>query len=184
ATVHAEFMPYKRDAKQAPHWAVPGTPGLAHRIGGLEKDALTGNVSYDAANHEKMVRTRAEKVRRVADGYPKIEPYFDTEGDVLVIGWGGTYGAITHAVTEARATGLRVGHVHLRHIFPLPNDLLQVASRYRNILIPELNLGQLRVHLRGQIGLESVGFNKIQGKPFHVAEIRSAIESLARRNQT
>ena len=180
ATDPAGFMPYKRDEKLARPWAVPGTPGLEHRIGGLEKDALTGNVSYDAANHEKMVRTRAEKVRRVADGFPKTEPYFDPEGEVLVIGWGGTYGSITQAVIEARQDGLKVGHVHLRHIFPIPNDLLDVAGRYKKVLIPELNMGQLRLHLRGQIGLEAVGLNKIQGKPFHVAEVRSAIEALAR----
>ena len=177
----AGFMPYKRDEKLARPWAVPGTPGLEHRIGGLEKDALTGNVSYDAENHEKMVRTRAEKVRRVADRYPKTEPYYDPEGDVLVIGWGGTYGSITQAVIEARSTGLRVGHVHLRHLFPLPNDLTDVVARYRTVLIPELNTGQLRLHLRGQLGIEGMGLNKVQGKPFHVAEVRSAIESLARR---
>jgi 2-oxoglutarate ferredoxin oxidoreductase subunit alpha len=182
ATDPAGFFPYKRDEKLARLWAVPGTPGLEHRIGGLEKDALTGNVSYDAQNHEKMVRTRAEKIRRVADHIPATKPYFDDEGDVLVIGWGGTYGSITQAVIEVRATGLRVGHVHLRYIFPLPNDLSEVAARYRNILIPELNTGQLRLHLRGQIGLEAIGLNKIQGKPFHVAEVRAAIESLGRRS--
>jgi 2-oxoglutarate ferredoxin oxidoreductase subunit alpha len=178
----AGFHPYKRDEKLARSWAVPGTPGLEHRIGGLEKDALTGNISYDPLNHEKMVRTRAEKVRRVADSIPKTEPYFDPKGDVLVIGWGGTYGSITQAVMEARGTGLKVGHVHLRHIFPLPSDLTEAAARYRHVLVPELNMGQLRLHLRGQIGLESIGLNKIQGKPFHVAEVRSAIESLARRS--
>ena len=181
ATDPAGFMPYKRDEKLARPWAIPGTPGLEHRIGGLEKDALTGNISYDAQNHEKMVRTRAEKVRRIADRLEPTEPFFDPAGDVLVIGWGGTYGSITQAVIEARQTGLRVGHVHLRHVFPLPNDLTDIAARYRNVLVPELNMGQLRFHLRGQLGLESVGLNKIQGKPFHVAEVRSAIESLARR---
>ena len=179
----AGFMPYKRDEKLARPWVVPGTPGLEHRIGGLEKDSLTGNISYDALNHEKMVRTRAEKVRRIADRFEPTEPYFDPEGDVLVIGWGGTYGSITQAVLDARQTGLRVGHLHLRHILPLPNDLTDVVSRYRSVLIPELNTGQLRLHLRGQLGIESVGLNKIQGKPFHVAEIRSAIESLARHSQ-
>ncbi|TMA43675.1 MAG: 2-oxoacid:acceptor oxidoreductase subunit alpha [Deltaproteobacteria bacterium] len=178
----AGFLPYKRDEKLARPWAIPGTPGLEHRIGGLEKDALTGNISYDAQNHEKMVRTRAEKVRRIADRIDPTEPYFDPDGDVLVIGWGGTYGSITQAVIEARQQGLRVGHVHLRHIFPLPNDLTDVVSRYRNVLVPELNTGQLRLHMRGQLGIESIGLNKIQGKPFHVAEVRSAIESLARRN--
>jgi 2-oxoglutarate ferredoxin oxidoreductase subunit alpha len=156
---------------------------MEHRIGGLEKDALTGNVSYDPLNHEKMVRTRAEKVRRIADRFDPTEPYFDAEGEVLVIGWGGTYGSITQAVIESRQAGIRVGHVHLRHIFPLPNDLTDVVARYRKVLIPELNMGQLRLHLRGQLGIEALGLNKIQGKPFHVAEIRSAIESLARRSQ-
>ncbi len=183
ATDPAGFMPYKRDEKLARPWAVPGTPGLEHRIGGLEKDALTGNVSYDAINHEKMVRTRAEKVRRIADHFDATEPYFDPSGDVLVIGWGGTFGAITQAVIDARQHGLKVGHVHLRHIFPLPNDLTDVVARYRAVLIPELNTGQLRFHLRGQLGIEGVGLNKIQGKPFHVAEIVSAIETLARRSQ-
>src|SRR2546425_231765 len=181
ATDPAGFMPYKRDEKLARPWAIPGTPGLEHRIGGLEKDALTGNISYDAHNHEKMVRTRAEKVRRIADRLDPTEPFFDPEGEVLVIGWGGTYGSITQAVIEARQGGLKVGHVHLRHVFPLPNDLTDVATRYRTVLVPELNMGQLRLHIRGQLGLESVGLNKIQGKPFHVAEICSTIESLARR---
>ena len=179
----AGFMPYKRDEKMARPWVVPGTPGLEHRIGGLEKDSLTGNISYDAHNHEKMVRTRAEKVRRIADRFEPTEPYFDPEGDVLVIAWGGTYGSITQAVLDARQTGIRVGHVHLRHILPLPNDLTDLVGRYRSVLIPELNTGQLRFHLRGQLGIESIGLNKIQGKPFHVSEVRSAIESLARRSQ-
>jgi 2-oxoglutarate ferredoxin oxidoreductase subunit alpha len=178
----AGFMPYKRDEKLARPWAIPGTPGLEHRIGGLEKDALTGNVSYDALNHEKMVRTRAEKVRRIADGFPKTRPAFDQEGEVLVIGWGGTYGSITQAVMDARAGGLRVGHVHLRHLFPLPNDLLEVVGKFEKVLIPELNLGQLRLHLRGQLGIEAIGLNKVQGKPFHVAEVLAAIQSLAKRS--
>ena len=178
-----EFMPYRRDEKLARPWVVPGTPGLEHRIGGLEKDSLTGNISYDAQNHEKMVRTRAEKLQRIADRFDPTEPYYDPEGEVLVIGWGGTYGSITQAVIDARQSGLRVGHVHLRHVFPLPNDLPEIVARYRAVLIPELNTGQLRLHLRGQLGIESVGLNKIQGKPFHVAEVRSAIESLARRSQ-
>src|SRR5216684_1668613 len=176
------FHPYDRDPETlARPWAVPGTKGLEHRLGGLEKDALTGNVSYDAQNHEKMVRTRAEKVQRVARTYPPTEVAGDPEGDVLVISWGGTYGSVTQALLDARAAGVRVGHVHLRYIFPLPPDLLEIAARYRKVLVPELNLGQLRLHLRGQLGLETVGLNKVQGKPFHVAEVRSAIEKLAPR---
>jgi 2-oxoglutarate ferredoxin oxidoreductase subunit alpha len=180
-TEPAGFQPYSRDPETlARPWAVPGTKGLEHRVGGLEKDALTGNVSYDPLNHEKMVRTRAEKVQRVARSYPKLVATGDHDGDVLVVSWGGTYGSVTQAVIDARAAGCRVGHVHLRHLFPLPLDLLDVVARYRRVLIPELNLGQLRLHLRGQLGIESVGLNKVQGKPFHVAEVRSAIESLSR----
>ncbi|MFL5363588.1 MAG: 2-oxoacid:acceptor oxidoreductase subunit alpha [Myxococcales bacterium] len=175
------FQPYSRDPETlARPWAVPGTKGLEHRVGGLEKDSLTGNVSYDPLNHEKMIRTRAEKVNRIARTYPKLVPAGDPEGDVAVLSWGGTYGSVTQAVIDARAAGIRVGHIHLRHIFPLPVDLPDVLSRYRRILLPELNMGQLRLHIRGQLGIESIGLNKIQGKPFHVAEVRSAIEALAR----
>src|SRR5438105_2849437 len=119
------FQPYDRDPETlARQWAVPGTKGLEHRVGGLEKDALTGNVSYDAQNHEKMVRTRAEKVQRVARTYPPTEVAGDPDGDVLVISWGGTYGSVTQALIDARAAGMRGGHVHLRYINPLPLDLL------------------------------------------------------------
>ncbi|TMA15039.1 MAG: 2-oxoglutarate ferredoxin oxidoreductase subunit alpha, partial [Deltaproteobacteria bacterium] len=175
------FQPYSRDPETlARPWAVPGTKGLEHRVGGLEKDSLTGNVSYDPLNHEKMTRTRAEKVNRIARTYPKLVPAGDPDGEVGVLSWGGTYGSVTQAVIDARASGIRVGHIHLRHIFPLPLDLPEVLSRYRRILLPELNLGQLRLHVRGQLGIETIGLNKIQGKPFHVAEVRSAIEALAR----
>jgi 2-oxoglutarate ferredoxin oxidoreductase subunit alpha len=176
------FQPYDRDPETlARPWAIPGTKGLEHRVGGLEKDALTGNVSYDAQNHEKMTRTRAEKVQRVARTYPPTEVAGDPDGDVLVISWGGTYGSVTQALIDARASGARVGHVHLRYIHPLPLDLLDIAARYRKVLVPELNLGQLRLHLRGQLGMETIGLNKVQGKPFHVAEVRGAIEKLAPR---
>ncbi|GAC1344134.1 MAG: 2-oxoacid:acceptor oxidoreductase subunit alpha [Myxococcales bacterium] len=176
------FFPYSRDPETlARAWAVPGTPGLEHRVGGLEKDFTSGNISYDAANHERMVRVRAEKVRRIADRLPPTEVTGDVEGQVLVISWGGTYGAVTQAVQEARLAGVRAGHAHLRWIQPLPNDLLAISARYGKVLVPELNLGQLRLHLRGQLGLESEGLNKVQGKPFHVVEVRRAIEALARR---
>jgi 2-oxoglutarate ferredoxin oxidoreductase subunit alpha len=179
ATDPAGFSPYARDEKLARPWAIPGTPGLEHRVGGLEKDYVTGNVSYDPQNHERMTLVRAEKVARIADHYPPLQVAGDPEGEVLVISWGGTFGSVTQGMMEARAAGLRVGHVHLRHIFPLPHGLPEIAARYRSVLIPELNLGQLRVHLRGQLGIESTGLNKVQGKPFHVAEVRAAIEALA-----
>src|SRR3989440_3862075 len=133
------FQPYSRDPETlARPWAIPGTKGLEHRVGGLEKDSLTGNVSYDPMNHEKMIRTRAEKVNRVARTYPKLVAAGDPDGEVAVLSWGGTYGSVTQAVIDARAAGIRVGHVHLRHIFPLPVDLPDVLSRYRRILLPEL----------------------------------------------
>ena len=182
ATDPATFKPYARDENLARPWAIPGTKGLEHRVGGLEKDFVTGNVSYDPQNHEKMVRIRAEKVARIADKYPPLHVDGDQGGDVLVISWGGTYGSVAQGMIEARKTGIRAGHLHLRHVFPLPNGLVELASRYRGVLVPELNLGQMRLHLRGQLGIESVGLNKIQGKPFHVVEICSAIESLARRS--
>ena len=181
ATDPATFKPYARDEKLARPWAMPGTRGLEHRVGGLEKGFVTGNVSYDPENHEKMVRVRAEKVARIADRYAPLKVDGDPDGEVLVISWGGTYGTVAQGVIEARKGGVRTGHLHLRHLFPLPNGLCELVARYRAVLVPELNLGQLRLHLRGQLGIESVGLNKVQGKPFHVAEIRSAVESLARR---
>jgi len=173
------FQPYSRDpVTLARPWVKPGTPGLEHRVGGLEKDSLTGNISYDPQNHELMVRTRADKVQRIANSLPPTEVHGDPDGEVLVIGWGSTYGAITQALLDIRPGGHRVGHVHLRNLWPLPNDLMSITTRYRKVLIPEMNTGQLRIHLRGQLGLESVGLNKIQGKPFHVAEVKAAIEAL------
>ena len=177
------FSAYARDPQTlARPWAVPGTKDLEHRVGGLEKDYATGNISYDALNHEKMTRTRAEKVQRIADRLPPTQIFGDAAGEVLVISWGGTYGSVTQAVIEARAGGARVGHVHLRWIMPLPKDLLSITRNYRSVLVPELNLGQLRLHLRGQLGIESIGLNKLQGKPFHVAEVRAAIDVLARKS--
>ena len=179
----ANFHPYQRDPKTlARPWVKPGTAGLEHRVGGLEKDSLTGNISYDPANHDKMVRTRAEKVLRIADSLPPSAVFGDGDGEVLVIGWGSTYGSITQAVIESRAAGLRVGHLHLRHLWPLPKDLLSITSHYRKVLVPEMNLGQLRLHLRGQLGLETVGLSKVQGRPFFVSEIQAAIESLAKKS--
>ena len=175
------FHPYQRDPRTLGRaWAVPGTPGLEHRIGGLEKDAITGNISYDAINHERMTHTRAEKVQRIANDYPPSEVFGPREGEVLVISWGGTYGSIHQAVREAQAAGVKAAHLHLRYLWPLPLDLKGITERYRKVLIPELNLGQLRVHLRGQLGIESQGMNKVQGKPFHVSEVKLRIEALAR----
>jgi 2-oxoglutarate/2-oxoacid ferredoxin oxidoreductase subunit alpha len=177
STIAEGFAPYARDPETlARAWAVPGTAGLEHRVGGLEKDFLTGDISYDGPNHHKMVAIRAEKVARVARTYPPTEVFGDPSGEVLVIGWGGTYGSLRQGVIEAREGGRRVGFVHLRHIYPLPADLLAIAQRYRRVLVPELNLGQLGKHLRAQLGLESESLCKVEGKPLRVLEIVKAIE--------
>ena len=171
------FKPYDRDEKLARPWAVPGTPGLEHRIGGLEKQNLTGNISYDPVNHDSMVRLRAEKVRRIADRLPPTEVFGDPDGQVLVIGWGGTFGALRAGVEKVRALGHRVGHVHLRHLNPLPNDLGDILGRYTQVLVPELNLGQLSMVLRARYLVDVQGLNKVQGKPFKESEIVRAILS-------
>ena len=171
------FKVYERDPKtMARAWVRPGTPGLEHRIGGIEKDQLTGNVSYDPLNHEAMVHTRQAKVDRIAQDYPPTEIIGDKTGDVLVLGWGSTFGAITQAVTELRAKGKKVSQVHLRHLNPLPTDLGQVLKGFKRVVIPEMNLGQLRMLIRAKYLVDAAGINKVQGKPFKVAELVSRIQ--------
>jgi 2-oxoglutarate ferredoxin oxidoreductase subunit alpha len=172
------FLPYKRDERLVRQWAVPGTPGLEHRIGGLEKEDVTGNVSYDPANHEKMVRIRAQKIANIANDIPELTVNGPERGDVLVIGWGGTYGSILTAVQRAQRKGLRVASAHLRYLNPLPRNTLEVLKRYKKVLVPELNAGQLRLLLRGFFLVDAVGLNKIQGKPFLVSEIEEKIAEL------
>jgi 2-oxoglutarate ferredoxin oxidoreductase subunit alpha len=174
-----QYLPYARDQKTlARPWAVPGTAGLEHRIGGLEKTDGAGNVSYDAENHEHMVRIRAEKVARVAVEIPPLEVFGEQRGELVVVGWGGTYGAIHGAVRRAVELGLSVGQVHLRHLNPLPPDLPDVLERFGTVLVPELNTGQLRLLLRNECLRDVIGMNKIQGKPFGVEEILARIEGL------
>jgi 2-oxoglutarate ferredoxin oxidoreductase subunit alpha len=169
------FQPYTRDpATLARPWAVPGTPGLEHRIGGLEKEDITGNVSYDPANHQHMCETRAAKVNRIQDIIPPIQVHGDQEG-TLVLGWGSTYGAIHTAVNQARTAGQKVGHVHLRYINPFPKDLGETLARYDNILCPELNLGQLSMLVRAKYLVDIIPLSKIQGQPFRVSEIAKAL---------
>jgi 2-oxoglutarate ferredoxin oxidoreductase subunit alpha len=173
------FEPYARDPRTlARPWAIPGTPGLEHRVGGLEKQDGSGNVSYDPLNHEKMVRLRAEKVEAVAADVPDAAPVGDPEGDVLVVGWGSTHGAITAALAAVRREGHRVGHVHLRHLNPLPANLGEVLTRYRQVLVPELNMGQLSWVLRAKYLVETVSYCKVQGKPFKHAELKARIEEM------
>ena len=173
------FLPYVRDeATLARPWALPGTAGLEHRIGGIEKDARTGGVSYDPANHQLMTDVRAEKVRRVARSIGPVVVEGDPEGDVLVVGWGGTYGAITAAVERARAGGLRVGHLHLRWLNPFPDGLADALGRFRRVLVPELNAGQLVRLLRAEFLVDARSLSKVQGLPFKAREIEAAIRGL------
>tara|TARA_B110000116_G_scaffold266290_1_gene276779 strand:- start:792 stop:1547 length:756 start_codon:yes stop_codon:yes gene_type:complete len=170
------FKPYDRDAKTlARPWAVPGVPGLEHRIGGIETEDGTGNVSYDPDNHENMVRLRAKKVEVVANDISDIIPYGDDSGDILVVGWGSTFGAIRSAVDRARDNGLSVSHVQLRYINPFPKNLGDVLLKFEKVIVPELNMGQLNSILRSKFLVNSVGLNKIKGKPFTIDEVYSEI---------
>jgi 2-oxoglutarate/2-oxoacid ferredoxin oxidoreductase subunit alpha len=174
------FAPYSRDeVTLARPWVVPGTPGLEHRIGGIEKQHITGNISYDPQNHEKMVKLRAEKIRRVADTLLPTEVYGDADG-VLVVGWGSTFGAIRMATQQCRERGIRVGQIHLRHINPLPNDLGALLRRYDKVLVPELNLGQLAHILRATYLVDAQPLTKVQGLPFLTREIVEGIERASR----
>ncbi|MEE9212950.1 MAG: 2-oxoacid:acceptor oxidoreductase subunit alpha [Phycisphaeraceae bacterium] len=170
------FEVYARDEKLARPWAIPGTPGLEHRIGGLEKEHITGNVCYDPDNHQLMTELRHKKVEKVADDIPPIEPYGDRSGQLLVLGWGGTYGSIVTAVDNARDAGKSVSAVHLRHLNPMPRNLGDVLSRFNKVLIPELNTGQLRMVVRARYLVDAKGLNKVQGKPFLIEEIEQAID--------
>jgi len=171
------FFPYLRDEKTlARPWAIPGTIGLEHRIGGLEKQDITGNVSYDPENHQKMVLLRAEKVARIANDIPDLEVFGDREGEVLVVGWGGTYGALTAAVEEARARNLPVSSIHLRYLNPFPKNLGDILARFEKILVPELNLGQLAMLLRAKFLVPAISYSKVKGKPFKISEIIDKIE--------
>jgi 2-oxoglutarate/2-oxoacid ferredoxin oxidoreductase subunit alpha len=169
------FLPYLRDDNLARPWAIPGTPGLEHRIGGLEKEHLTGAVCYDPANHELMSKLRADKIARIADSLPPTEIFGDPEGELLVVGWGCTTGAIQAAVARMRARGHNIGHVQLRHLNPFPKDLGDILKRYKRVLVPELNLGQLVKLLRAQYLVDARSYPKIQGKPFKETEIIAAI---------
>lgn len=174
-----KFMPYQRDEKLVRPWAVPGTPGLEHRIGGLEKEDITGNVSYDADNHQHMVKTREAKVNRIADYIPlqTLDSGPET-GDVLVLGWGSTYGAIKSAVAELQAQGKSVAHAHLRHMRPFPKNLGDILKSYKKVLIPEINNGQLIKIIRDQFLINAVGYNKIKGVPITRTELATAISEL------
>ncbi|MFZ0819882.1 MAG: 2-oxoacid:acceptor oxidoreductase subunit alpha [Candidatus Acidiferrales bacterium] len=179
ATDPEGFHPYKRNPETlARPWAIPGTKGLEHRIGGIEKQDVSGNINYEPLNHEKMVRLRAAKVEAVAQEVPDVVPAGDPDGDLCIVAWGSTYGPITAALAPQRERGYRIGHVHLRYLNPLPRNLGEVLQRYRRVLVPEMNMGQLLWMLRAKYLVDAEGYNKIQGRPFKQAEIEGKIEEI------
>jgi 2-oxoglutarate ferredoxin oxidoreductase subunit alpha len=177
ATNPEGFMPYTRDAETLSRpWAIPGTKGLEHRIGGLSSENLTGNVSYSPANNELMVRTRARKIAGIAREIPPTEIFGDPAGgDLVVLGWGSTYGPIREAVKHVREKGKKVSHIHLRYLNPLPRDLADALRRFKQVMIAEMNMGQLLKMVRADYLIDAFGFNKIQGRPFKVSEIENRI---------
>jgi len=172
------FLPYSRNENLARPWAIPGTPGLMHRVGGLEKQDGTGDVSYDEDNHQYMVDTRAKKVEMVAESIGPVEVFGKSKG-TLVLSWGGTYGSCRTAVKESIDDGLDVGHVHLRWINPFPKNLESVMRSYDRVLIPELNTGQLQLLIKSKYLTDAIGFNKVKGKPFKVSELVAEIKRVA-----
>lgn len=172
------YVTYKRDPETlARKQAIPGQVGLEHRIGGLEKNE-EGSVSYDSENHEKMCELRRDKVQRIADSLPPCEVQGKKSGKLLLLGWGGTYGAIMSATTELQSEGLDVSSLHLRHLNPLPNDLEKILKSFDRVLVPELNHGQLLMLIRSRYLVDAIGFNKMQGKPFTVKEIKAKVNEL------
>ncbi len=179
-----DFLPYSRDGHNARPWVKPGTPGLEHRIGGLEKEHLTGNISYDPENHEFMVKMRAAKVMGVRDSIPTPQVFGPERGDLLVLGWGSTAGTIHGAVDKLNEQGVRVARMHLRHVWPLPHGLDDIFGRYSTILVPEMNLGQMVRVLRSEYpGYNFVSYPKVQGQPFYVHEIIHKVRSLMEKSR-
>jgi 2-oxoglutarate ferredoxin oxidoreductase subunit alpha len=178
AVSNEPFMPYARNDRLARPWALPGTPGLMHRVGGLEKQDITGNVNYEPENHQHMVNIRAAKVAGIVRDIAPLEVDGPQSGKLLVLSWGGTYGACATAVHESQRKSSSVAHAHLRHLNPFPGNLGDVLKRYEKVLIPELNLGQLRLLIRAQFLVDAVGYNKVQGKPFTVSELIHKIETM------
>jgi len=177
-TERAGFHPYDRDPDTlARPWALPGTAGLEHRIGGLEKADITGNVSYDPDNHHRMQLLRQAKIAGIARDIPELTVFGPERGELLVLGWGSTYGSIRSAVERLQADGRSVAHAHLRYLNPFPRNLGDVIRRYDRVLIPEINLGQLSMLVRAQFLVDAIGYNRVRGKPFRIAEIVTAAEA-------
>ena len=171
-----QFLPYKRDADTlARDWAIPGTAGLEHRIGGLEKADVTGNVNYEPENHNHMVKLRQEKIDVIADFIPELEIYGEGKGELLILGWGGTYGAIRAAVEKANKNKIPVSQIHLTHINPLPKNLAELLIKFNKVMIPEINLGQLSTMIRSKYLIDTLDFNRVSGKPFTTSDIYNKI---------
>jgi 2-oxoglutarate ferredoxin oxidoreductase subunit alpha len=171
------FLPYARNERLGRPWAIPGTSGLMHRIGGLEKEDGTGNVSYDPANHQKMTDIRQKKIDLIADDVPELEVEGPESGDMLVLSWGGTYGACVTSTRNMRAEGHSVSHAHLRYLNPFPRNLGDVLKRFKKVVIPELNMGQLAALIRAKYLVDAAKVNKVQGKPFTVNELVKAFKA-------
>lgn len=173
------FFPYLRDPSTlARPWVRPGTPGLEHRIGGLEKEETTGSVSYDPVNHERMVQLRQQKIENIANFIPEAEIFGEEDGDVLIVGWGGTYGSLRAATTRLQREGKKVSHLHIRYLNPLPKNVGPAIKRFKHVLVAELNLGQLCMLLRARFLVDAHGLNKVQGQPFKVSEIMARVNEL------
>lgn len=176
---HEPFLSYKRDPEtMARPWAIPGTPGLEHRIGGLSKAPVTGNVSYNPLHHEQMVRDRADKIARLAEVIPEQDVFGPASGELLLVSWGGTFGSVRSAVAQAQRRGLSVAHAHLRYLNPFPRNLRDILGRYRQVVVPELNGGQLAFLLRGRFVLDIQSYTKVHGRPFTIGEISRKIEQM------
>jgi 2-oxoglutarate/2-oxoacid ferredoxin oxidoreductase subunit alpha len=173
-----KFLPYRRDELLARPWAIPGTPGLEHRIGGIEKQDVTGNINYEPANHQHMTNTRAKKIENIAQTIPDLAVEGPADAELLVIGWGGTYGSIATAVQRAQRKGLKVAQAHLRYLNPMPKNTGDVLKKFKKILVPELNAGQLCWLLRAKYLAPAESLSKVQGKPFLVSEIETVIEKM------
>ncbi|MCK5468243.1 MAG: 2-oxoglutarate ferredoxin oxidoreductase subunit alpha, partial [Cyclobacteriaceae bacterium] len=173
------FAPYTRNPETlARMWAIPGMQGMEHRIGGLEKQDITGTVNQDPDNHQRMVEIRQEKIDRIVNDIPNLEVMGDPDADLLLIGWGSSYGAIKSAVDEKITEGFKVAFVHLKHMNPFPSNLGEIVAKYDTILVPEMNLGQLRTILHSNFFKPMLGLNKVQGQPFKSSEVKSKIDEI------
>jgi 2-oxoglutarate ferredoxin oxidoreductase subunit alpha len=176
---NGQYMPYLRDDKLIRPWAIPGTAGLEHRIGGLEKDSMSGMVSYDGMNHEKMVKTRAQKIANVIEDVPDAVVDGPATGDLLLVSWGGTFGSVRGAAAQLRAQGKKVGHLHLRWLNPLPKNVKSILGNFKKVMVPEVNNGQLANYLRMAFpGLDPLQFNRINGKAIKISELVAKVNEI------